>query len=65
MAIELPTLYLKHTSGERTRADTRSYIALHRLKFNFGPIGIYDTTLKRKGKIDYNNSIEVVPADSY
>ena len=24
-----------------------------------------DTTLKRKGKIDYNNSVEVVPADSY
>ena len=65
MAIELPTLYLKQTTGERTRADTRSYLTLHRLKFNFGPIGLYDTTLKRKGKIDYNNSVEVVPADSY
>ena len=65
MAIELPTLYLKQTTSERTRADTRAYITLHRLKFNFGPIGLFDTTLKRKGKIDYNNSIEVVPADSY
>ena len=65
MAIELPTLYLKQTTGERTRADTRSYLTLHRLKFNFGPIGLFDTTLKRKGKIDYNNTVEVVPADSY
>ncbi len=65
MEIQLPTLYLKQTAGERTRADTRAYLTLHRLKFNFGPIGLFDTTLKRKGKIDYNNQVEVVPADSY
>lgn len=65
MAIELPKLYVKKTSGETTIADTRSNVTIHRLKFNFGPVGIFDTTLKRKGKIDYNNTIEVVPADSY
>ena len=53
MSIELPTVFPTSTKGNRTVADTSSSLIIQRLKFNFGPIGEFWTTLKRIGKPDY------------
>ena len=53
MSVELPTIFPTATKSQRTVADTSSSLIVQRLKFNFGPIGEFWTTLKRKGKPDY------------
>ena len=51
--VEFPQIFPVKTSGEVTRADINSSLILHRLKFHFGKIGLYETNLKRLGKADY------------
>ena len=65
MSVTLPTLYYVTQSGENFRADTRSNTILHRVKLGFGPVGVYETTLARKGRTDYTELFEVTPADQY
>ena len=62
--VDLPRLYVtKPTQGGQI-ADTNASLILHRVKFNFGKVGLYETTLKRTGKNDYNEVYEstMVPA---
>jgi len=65
MEVKLPTLYYLTQSGANWRADTRANTILHRVKFGFGPIGIYETTLSRTGRTDYTEVFEVTGADQY
>ena len=65
MSISLPTIYYITQSGQSFRADTRANTILHRVKLGFGPVGIYETTLVRKGRDDYTELFEVTPADLY
>ena len=65
MQVDLPTLYYVTREGENFRADTRSSLVLHRAKFGFGPIGLYETTLKRTGRVDYTELHELTGADIY
>ena len=65
MSVTLPTLYYVTQSGENFRADTRSNTILHRVKLGFGPVGVYETTLARKGRTDYTELFEVTPANQY
>ena len=69
MSVELPIFYPLKTAniGGQTvsRADTRADIRLHRAKINFGNAGVYNTTLKRKGREDYTQLYESAPADFY
>jgi hypothetical protein len=65
MEVELPTFYYVTKVGERFKADTRSNTILHRVKFGFGPMGIYETVLKRLGRVDYNETFEIAAADTY
>ena len=65
MEVKIPTLYYVTQSGQNWRADTRAHTILHRVKFGFGPIGIYETTLNRTGKTDYTEVFEITPADQY
>ena len=65
MEVELPTIYYLTRSGENWRADTRANTILHRVKFGFGPVGLYETTLKRIGRVDYTEQFELTGADSY
>ena len=51
--VEFPQIFPVKTTGEVTRADINSSLILHRLKFHFGKIGLYETNLKRLGKSDY------------
>ena len=55
MQVDLPTIYYTTRDGEGFRSDTRSSLVLHRAKFGFGPIGLYETTLSRTGRVDIQN----------
>ena len=63
--VEIPTIYATKTEGEKTRADIRSSLVIHRLKFTFGSVGLIETTLKRKGKQDYTTTYESLIWDNY
>ena len=65
MEVELPTIYYLTQSGQNWRADTRAHTILHRVKFAFGPVGLFETTLKRTGRVDYTETFELTGADSY
>ena len=65
MEVEIPTIYYLTQSGANWRADTRATTILHRVKFGFGPVGLYETTLKRTGRVDYTETFELTGADSY
>ena len=65
MEVKLPTIYYLTQSGQNWRADTRANTVVHRVKFGFGPIGIYETTLTRLGRTDYTEVFEVSSANQY
>ena len=64
MQVELPTIYMTYQSGENFRADTRSDLVVHRVKFSFGDVGLYKVTLDRDGKPQYVEEREVNSANS-
>jgi hypothetical protein len=65
MEVKLPTIYYLTQSGQNWRADTRATTIIHRVKFGFGPLGIYETTLSRTGRVDYTEVFEITAADVY
>ena len=65
MEVKLPTIYYLTQSGQNWRADTRANTILHRVKFGFGPIGLYEATLTRTGRADYTEVFEVSSANQY
>ena len=65
MSVTLPTIYFQQQSGENWRSDTRSNTIIHRVKLAFGPVGVYETTLVRKGRNDYTELFELTPANQY
>ena len=65
MSVVIPTIYFKQKTGETWTSDTRSNTILHRVKIGFGPVGVYETTLTRKGRADYTELFEVTPANHY
>jgi hypothetical protein len=65
MDVELPTIYYQRQEGNRYRSDTRSSLIIHRLKLNFGTVGVYETTIERKGRPDYTQLYESREQDGY
>ena len=65
MEVKLPTIYYIRQVGEGYRSEHQGSLVLHRLKFSFGPIGVYETTLDRVGKRPYTELYEAVIADDY
>ena len=65
MEVKLPTIYYVRREGESFRADTRATTIIHRVKLGFGPLGIYETTLSRTGRVDYTEIFELTAADTY
>jgi hypothetical protein len=63
--VKLPTLYPSKIDGQRSTADINSSLVLHRVKFHFGKIGLYETTLERVGKNDYTEIYESTELDEY
>jgi hypothetical protein len=65
MTVEIPTIYWTKSNSDVTKSDTRAYLNIHRCKFQFGDIGMYDTTVTHLGKPDYTDVWEQSPADNY
>ena len=69
MRVEFPTIYPTKTSNRGmssvTLTDTRSSLTVHRIKLNFGQIGVYETTLKVLGRDDYTELYESSIPDAY
>ena len=66
--IDFPRIYVtKQIGGQETRVDSdvNSSLTIHRLKLNFGKIGLYETTLSRVGKSDYTEVYESTILDEY
>tara|TARA_R100000234_G_scaffold116769_1_gene94234 strand:- start:443 stop:1399 length:957 start_codon:yes stop_codon:yes gene_type:complete len=63
--VKLPTLYPTKLDGNRATADVNSSLVLHRVKFHFGKVGLYETTLERVGKTDYTEVHESTELDEY
>ena len=64
-SVAFPTFYLARQVGEANRADVNSSLIVHRIKFHFGKIGLYETTLSRIGKSDYTEVYESTELDEY
>ncbi len=62
MDVQIPTLYVTRADGNKYRSDAKSSLIIHRIKFSFGPLGVYSTTLKRVGKPDYTETRELALA---
>jgi len=65
MEVVLPTIYVTRQEGTAWRADSRANTILHRASFAFGPIGLYETSLIRSGRNDYNETFEVGLANQF
>ena len=65
MEVTLPTIYNTQISGDQSKAFTSGTLVIHRLKMNFGPTGLYTTTINRTGKPDYSETWEPTIADRY
>ena len=63
--IKLPTIYTTKSEGQRTVADVNSSLIIHRINLSLGKIGLYETTLERKGKADYSEVYESSLSDEY
>ena len=63
--VQFPTLYPFKVSGNKATADVNSSLVLHRLKFHFGKVGTYKTSLKRVGKPTYEDQHESILASEY
>ena len=62
MDVRIPTLYVTQQVGTKYRSDAKSSLIIHRIKFSFGPLGVYSTTLQRVGKPDYTETKELALA---
>ena len=66
MEVGFPTIYKQDQITEGSyRADIHSTLVLHRLKFSFGPLGVYDVEVKKTGKDTYTETFEALAADAY
>ena len=64
-SVKFPRIYPTRQQGEQVRADVNSSLVVHRVKFHFGRIGLYETTLERVGKSDYTEVYESAILDEY
>ena len=65
MQVEFPTIYVQENSKEKFRSKIHDSLVIHRVKFSLGPSGMYETTIKRIGKVDYTQIHETPLSDSY
>ena len=64
--VDFPRFYLQRTGEEGTvQSDINSKLTVHRMKLNFGKIGLYETTLTRVGKDPYTEVYESTDLDEY
>ena len=64
-SVKFPRVYYTRTEGQRFLSDVNSSLVVHRVKFHFGKVGLYETTLERVGKTDYTEVYESTILDEY
>jgi len=64
-SVKFPRVYYTKTEGQRFLSDVNSSLVIHRVKFHFGKVGLYETTLERVGKTDYTEVYESTILDEY
>ena len=64
-SVKFPRFYRKQLQGQQLNTDVSGSLIIHRLKLNFGKVGVYETTLTRVGKDAYTELYESNPADDY
>lgn len=65
MSVKMPNIYYTYQEGDSYRSDVHASLVIHRVKLDFGPVGVYDVTLKRKGRDDYTKNYSSVLVDQY
>ena len=64
--VSFPRFYRLASAGQGSSiADVNSSLVIHRMKLNFGKIGLYETNLTRVGKDPYNEVWESPALDEY
>tara|TARA_R100000781_G_scaffold26277_3_gene19386 strand:- start:46 stop:2910 length:2865 start_codon:yes stop_codon:yes gene_type:complete len=63
--VEFPRVYNTRQQGQAIISEINASLVLHRLKLNFGKIGLYETTITRKGKPNYVEVYESSELDEY
>ena len=63
--VDFPRVYVTQQQGRNVASDVNSSLIVHRLKLNFGKVGLYETTLTRVGKDPYTEVYESTFADDY
>ena len=63
--VDFPRFYLQKASEDAVQSDINSKLTVHRMKLNFGKIGLYETTLTRVGKDAYTEIYESTDLDEY
>lgn len=53
MNVQLPVIYFSQKQDESYRSDVHASLVIHRMKLDFGPVGVYKTTLRRTGRDDF------------
>jgi len=62
--VEIPTIFVTQSTGEKSRSDTRASLIIHRLHFSFGSVGNIETLIKRRGRVDSITSFNAAEVDS-
>ena len=63
--VDFPRFYLQKSDADSVSSDVNSKLTVHRMKLNFGKIGLYETTLTRVGKAAYTEIYESTDLDEY
>lgn len=63
--VDFPRVYPTKAAGGGTVADVNASLVLHRIKMNFGRVGLIETTLNRVGKAAYNEVYEATLSPAY
>ena len=63
--VDFPRIYATKAAGRGTVSDVNASLVLHRIKMNFGRVGLIETTLNRVGKAAYNEVYEATLSPAY
>jgi len=63
--VKFPRFYPQKQTEQQVVSDTNSSLVVHRIKFHFGKVGLYETKLERVGKPDYTEVYESPIMDIY
>ena len=65
MQVRLPTFYVQKNEQGAWKSELASSLTVHRLLLSFGSVGLYNTTVERLGKDNYEVEYESTPMDFY